>query len=226
MIDDSKFFSELKDREKEVMNFISRRKRSEKAGFNPNQARDRSGKWTSGGAWHKIDVNKQVDAHKASWDPDENMSGSTFDPETGKNLLGAKNLYSVGLPTAVTVTDKNDVTPEILTQYLIDKKDVFSQGRRAMGTWYSPSDGGLYLDVVELVEGREAAERLAKKNNQIGIYDLENDKYIETGGSGKFKVFVMSTKGKKRSMAEFGKFMRAMHGKKPKQEKPKDGKKG
>ena len=216
-INDKEAFEYREKRMAEIQSILE----ESKAGFDPNQARDQSGKWTSGGAWHKIDTAEQVKSHKDSWDPEEQMSGSTFDPATGENLLGSKNLFSVGLPTAYTMTDKNDLTEELLTKYLTEKKDVFSQGRRAMGTWYSPTDGGLYLDVVDIVEGREAAEALARTNNQIGIYDLENDKYIETGGTGKYKVTVMNTKGKKKGMKEVGKFMRAMHGIKNPKQKPK-----
>lgn len=182
-----------------------------KAGFKPDQERDESGKWTSGGSWHKIDADVQIKTHMDSYDAQEDQYGSTFDPMTGENLLGQKNMFSVSTHEHLSWNPgQMQPTKEMLETFLKKHKDLFSQGNLALGTWHSKSDDGLWIDVISIVEGREKAEALGAKHNQYGIYDLENGKYIPTGGTGKSNIFVMEAKGRKNNKAtrELGKWKR------------------
>ena len=210
-IDDSKHFAEIERRRKELFGdkktkvFIN----GIKAGFDPNQARDESGKWTSGGAWHKIDIKEQVASHKK-------YGGSTFDPMTGESLAGSKGLGSVALFKERSVILDVDLTEEILAKYIEDNKDLLSlsDGRYSVGTWYGGNPKQLWLDVA-FVTDIQAAIKLGKEKNQVAIFDLENLEDIDTGGTGKQNIFIMESKKNKKKFDKFGKYLQA-NNKKPK----------
>lgn len=50
------------------------------------------------------------------------------------------------------------------------------------GGWVE--DGVLYIDKVDLVRDKRQALDLAKKRNQIGVFNLDEGKYYPTGGTG------------------------------------------
>lgn len=180
-----------------------------KAGFKPTQARDQSGKWSSGGSWHKIDIKEQVNSHKE-------FGGSTFDPRSGESLAGSKGLGSVALFKERSVILDIDLTEEILAKYIEDNKDLLSlpDGRYSVGTWYGGEPKQLWLDVA-FVTDIQSAIKLGKEKNQVAIFDLESLEDVPTGGSGKSNIFVMATKGNKKKFDKFGKYLKA-NNKKPK----------
>ena len=196
---------------------ILARKLESKAGFDPRQPRDGSGKWSKNGgaSWSKLDPKKQYDAHINSYDAETDQYGSTFDPITGENLLG-KDYFSVGLhpDELLTFVSPNQVTSEQIKNFLDKNAEKFKSGNFALGTWFSKNDGGLYIDVVELVSNEAEARALAIKNDQIGIFDLKNGKYIDTGGTGGVKA----DKPGNKATREWANFMRAMRRKNTKNE--------
>lgn len=172
-------------------------KKSLKAGFRPDQPRDQSGRWTSTGSWHKINLKDQVSNH-------HKYDGSTYDPISGKDLAYSETeLYSVSIDPELTFNPENvgdNLTEEMLNNFLEENKELFLQGGKAVGSWYGADEGEpveLWLDVATLVTNREEAIALGKKHNQVSIFDLKNMEEIKTGGTGKSNVFVMRTKGKK-----------------------------
>ena len=79
-----------------------------KAGFKPGQARDKDGQWTTGAGWHKINEDEVLDTHMESYDPEYDQYGSTYDPLTGKNLMGTDGFsVSVYLDETFTPGDGN-----------------------------------------------------------------------------------------------------------------------
>jgi hypothetical protein len=182
-----------------------------KAGFDPKQERNPDGTWGGGTGtgkipeYSKIDPKEVYDSHIDSYNSEDDSYGSTFHPITGKNLLGSP-YFSVGLPTdmARTLEGADQLIASQIPEYLKKNADLLSTGDYALGTWYSKGEGGLYIDVVELVGSFDEAVALAAKNNQIGIYDLKNKKYIPTGGTGKKAKTNSAT-------AEYSKFMRDIH---------------
>jgi len=105
-----------------------------------------------------------------------------------------------------------------MAAYLEKNKDLFKAGK-FFGSWYGhdekiPNDPDqLWLDVATIVYNKKEAMDLAKANNQISIFDLENMEEIKTGGSGKYSVSIMRTKGPKtaeeikRGWAAWGRYM-------------------
>ncbi|MCL5265488.1 MAG: hypothetical protein M1343_09920 [Chloroflexi bacterium] len=97
--------------------------------------------------------------------------GSTFNPYFG-NLKG-KKLY------AVSVIDHR-----ILRAFIEENLDLLRDPRNSVGTWFDTDEDLTYLDVSATLSDKQLTIRLGKKYDQIGIYDLESDTVIDTGGTG------------------------------------------
>lgn len=193
-----------------------------KAGFDPNQPRNPDGTWgNGGGSWHKVDVEKTVKMHHEN-------GGSTIDPLTGKDMAFTPGAYSVVINLDRTWNPEKigeNLTKENMEAFLERNKDLFEAGGKLFGSWYGADPGQpeeLWLDVATIVYNREKAIELAKENNQIAIFDLENMEVIETGGSGKYNIFIMNVKGnkteeeKKRAWEAWANYMKRIHPSKPK----------
>lgn len=121
-------------------------------------------------------VNEQVKYHN------ENQ-GSTFDQQ---NKI-VKEGYSVSrYPDRTKLVKGKKVTKKDISDFIEANKDILSKNPNAViGTWYNEKDNQTYLDVSEVQKNKEKAIELAKKYNQISIFDLKTFKEIETGGTGK-----------------------------------------
>ena len=186
-----------------------------KAGFDPNQPRDDDGQWSRSGGWHKIDIDSVVKSHLEN-------TGSTIDPLTGKDMAFTPGAFSVSINKDRTwnpATIGENLTKKSMAAYLEKNKDLFMTGKKVFGSWYGhdekvPNDPDqLWLDVATIVYNKKEAIDLAIENDQISIFDLENMVEIKTGGSGKYNVFIMGTKGPKtaeeikRAWAAWGRYM-------------------
>jgi hypothetical protein len=219
-IDDTKFFAEIDKSLEESIVFVDKMaakiRKENKAGFNPNQTRNEDGTWGNEGgsgdlsSWSNLNINQEIDDHYS----DMEDQGSTFDPITGENLAGSKNSFSVSINPELTFNPDiigENLTSENLTAYLENNKDIFLEGNTAVGTWYGSEPGGaseLWLDVATIVQGRDEAIKLAIENNQVAIFDLENMRPIQTGGTGKSRD--MNTKDKKQDKAAWADYMRTI----------------
>ena len=182
-----------------------------KAGFKPGQRRDKNGRWGDGSSYSKIDTKEMHKAHLNSYNEEEKDWGSTFNPLTGENLAG-KPFFSVGL---LPELQKNFQDPGQLKEFQIKDflkkyKDDFKSGKFVIGTWYSESSG-LYIDVIELYDNYKDAVEAGNRNNQEGIYDLKNKKFIPTGGTGKEKAAPKAADSKN-ILPGWGDFFRSMKG--------------
>lgn len=198
-IDDTAHFEAIEKRRLELMELAGL---ETKAGFNPNQQRDRSGRWGSN-SWYKINTKEQVSSHKKN-------GGSTYDPRTGKSLAGEKGMGSVALFKSRSVILDVDLDEDILEKYIEDNKDLLNSadGQYSVGTWYGGDPKQLWLDVAFVTDLKNAV-KLGKENNQVAIFDLETLLDVPTGGTGKYDVTIMRTKGKnKKKFDAFGRYLR------------------
>lgn len=73
----------------------------------------------------------------------------------------------------------------------------FDAPDRYLGGWHDSASGKVFLDVVAVEppnrEGRRTAERLARRNDQIAIYDIGGAREIPTGGTGGLAVSAQPT---------------------------------
>jgi hypothetical protein len=69
----------------------------------------------------------------------------------------------------------------VVAAYLRDNRSVLAGGPYALGTWYAPDQKRTYLDVVLPVRSKEAASRIARHAQQIGIFHLRTHKYVGIG---------------------------------------------
>ena len=143
--------------------------------FNPNQPRDRSGRWTGSG-WHGISTKTQVDSHTKE-------GGSTFTMD-GKNQAGAKGMASVATFPERSITLKGALTADALNDYIELNKDILEGSDKfAVGTWFDSETGVTWLDIITVTDLNDAI-RLGIEHNQIAIFDLENMDEVSTGGTG------------------------------------------
>ena len=121
-------------------------------------------------------VSEQVDYHNKN-------EGSTFD-QKGKIV---EEGYSVSrYPERTKLIKGKKITEKDINDFIEANKDILSKNPNAVvGTWYNKKDNTTYLDVSEVQKNKEKAIEVAKKYNQISIFDLKTFKEIETGGTGK-----------------------------------------
>jgi SPP1 gp7 family putative phage head morphogenesis protein len=111
------------------------------------------------------------------------IGGSTFSLTHG-NMAG-KPFHSVSIFPDLTVRFEGRQVTQRQIRNFIEKYGGLARDKVvAIGTWYSESEDATYLDLSVLVGDQELAVKLAKEYNQIGIYDLGQVRYIETGGTG------------------------------------------
>lgn len=81
-----------------------------------------------------------------------------------------------------------DMTPDVVVDFLLDNMDIFESDERAhVGAWYNlrtpdnpEGDDKVYLDVSIVVDDHDEAYAMAREYGQLGMFDLENFKTIKT----------------------------------------------
>ena len=159
------------------------------AGFDPSQKRGADGKWGSMGNRGEADskgeklnvtdkqLKDQLKSHNAN-------DGSTFSTE-GKDLFGKKGAISVSTFESLSEKIKGkDVTEKQLRDFIEKHADLLGENSEySIGTWYDKKTGTTWLDIVTVTDMANALD-LAKKHNQIAIFNLETGEEIMTGGTG------------------------------------------
>lgn len=102
--------------------------------------------------------------------------GITLDINTMKNTT-KKSGFSVSLAGYETKEKSLNKTMEIVKEYIkvvkkINKKSLF------VGVWYDEKTSYYYIDISIIVNKKREAERIAKENKQLAIYDLKENKSI------------------------------------------------
>lgn len=102
--------------------------------------------------------------------------GITLDINTMKNTT-KKSGFSVSLAGYETKEKDINKTMKVVKEYIkavkkINKKSLF------VGVWYDEKTSYYYIDISIIVSKRREAERIAKENKQLAIYDLKNNDSI------------------------------------------------
>ena len=99
--------------------------------------------------------------------------GFTIDFKTGNIPESGFCIALAGFECIVQIDNDLD---KILSNYIVDNKSKLFIDSYYLGAWVN--DGKIYLDIVIIVKDLKLAVKLAKINNQIAIFDLDNHKEI------------------------------------------------
>ena len=102
--------------------------------------------------------------------------GITLDINTMKNTT-KKSGFSVSLAGYETKEKSIDKTMEIVKDYIKTVKDL-EKNNLFVGVWYDEKTQYYYIDISIIINKRREAERIAKENKQLAIYDLKNNDSI------------------------------------------------
>jgi len=91
--------------------------------------------------------------------------------------------FMVGVPGHELRLTPEQFTPDAIRQYVEDNQDVLNQSGNHLGTWVA-DDGRIVLDVSEREPDQATAIQKGEERNQEGIYDVANQEFISTGGTG------------------------------------------
>lgn len=157
--------------------------------FNPNQPREKDGKWGAGGAGggHSAGVNsvgKPV-VHPSVVETIRNSpEGFSVTPSGESPTKG----YMVSIPGRTKILDKGALAGHaaqgIIDDYARKNADVLGKSGAHIGGWHDKDSGKVYLDVSQNVASQREATKLGKLHNQIAIWDVKRKREIHTGGTG------------------------------------------
>ena len=102
--------------------------------------------------------------------------GITLDINTMKNTA-KKSGFSVSLAGYETKEKNIDKTIEVLKEYIKVVKNL-KKNNLFVGVWYDEKTQYYYIDISMIINKRREAERIAKDNKQLAIYDLKNNDSI------------------------------------------------
>lgn len=102
--------------------------------------------------------------------------GITLDINTMKNTT-INTGYSVSLAGYETKEKSIDKTMEIVKDYIKAVKNL-NKNNLFVGVWYDEKTQYYYIDISMIISKRREAEKIAKENKQLAIYDLKNNDSI------------------------------------------------
>jgi len=102
--------------------------------------------------------------------------GITLDINTMKNTT-KKSGFSVSLAGYETKEKSIDKTMEIVKEYIKAIKDL-KKNNLFVGVWYDEKTSYYFIDISIIINKKREAERIAKENKQLAIYDLKENKSI------------------------------------------------
>lgn len=104
--------------------------------------------------------------------------GFTYNPRTGEQ---PKKGWAVSVDKQrEKVFDHNEpVTVTAILDYWKNNREFFGNEGNNFGGWLDTNTGKFYLDVSKVVPDKETALRLARENDQIGIFNLETKEYVD-----------------------------------------------
>lgn len=101
--------------------------------------------------------------------------GITFDTKTNQKF-GRHYGYIVSIEGCEQKVSIEDLTLKVITEYIDEHLNILNQSEYYFGAWI---DGGtVYLDISKFSERKQDAEWLGVFENQIAIYDIENESEI------------------------------------------------
>lgn len=102
--------------------------------------------------------------------------GITLDINTMKNTT-KKSGFSVSLAGYETKEKDINKTMEVLKEYIKVVKDL-KKNNLFVGVWYDEKTQYYFIDISIIINKRREAEKIAKENKQLAIYDLKNNDSI------------------------------------------------
>lgn len=168
--------------EKRLDALLRRRKRDD---FNPDEPRDESGKWTSGGAGGagaasgsaKIAGAVSPGANAAPSKTGARLlehavknGGFTFD--AAHDTFTTKGFSVSAHPEHERVIADREITTDDLDKYMADKAEALKQPGAHFGAWHDTSTNRWVFDVSHVEQDRDKAIAVGRKYAQDGIYDL------------------------------------------------------
>ena len=113
-----------------------------------------------------------------------NEGGGSSINQEGQNIFGTKN-YSVSVhPDRSKIIDGKEITEEDILDFAEANADLLEDKMNFIGTWYNEQDGKTYMDISTYTPDKQKAIDMARKANQIAIYDLYAAEEIDTEGTG------------------------------------------
>ena len=102
--------------------------------------------------------------------------GITLDINTMKNTT-KKSGFSVSLAGYETKEKSIAKTMEIVKDYIKAVKDL-KKDNLFVGVWYDEKTSYYYIDISIIINKKREAERIAKENKQLAIYNLKDNESI------------------------------------------------
>lgn len=107
--------------------------------------------------------------------------GSTFEPTTGKNLAGSRNV-AVGIAPEHTVISDRPFNAQQYQDFVGAHRELLAKNPKiAVGTHFDPASGLHRMELVGLTPSRAAATSVANSLGEGHVYDLANDEQVPTG---------------------------------------------
>lgn len=107
--------------------------------------------------------------------------GSTFEPTTGKNLAGTRNV-AVGIAPEHSVISDRPFDAQQYQDFVGTHRDLLTKNPKlAVGTHFDPATGLHRMELVGLSPSRTAATTVANSLGEGHVYDLANDEQVPTG---------------------------------------------
>lgn len=129
-----------------------------------------------------LEVRQQIDIPQVMAVHNEG-GGSSINQE-GQNIFGTKN-YSVSVhPDRSKIIDGKEITEEDILDFAEANADLLEDKMNFIGTWYNEQDGKTYMDISTYTPDKQKAIDMARKANQIAIFDLFAAEEIDTEGTG------------------------------------------
>jgi hypothetical protein len=100
------------------------------------------------------------------------------------DLSGRPLHVVVVYPELSRAVDGRELDATQVRQFIAERLPLLADPRNNVGTWYDPADGRTYLDVSTALPDREQAFTLARRYNQMGVFDLYRLELVEAGGTG------------------------------------------
>jgi hypothetical protein len=73
---------------------------------------------------------------------------------------------------------------DALEEYIKANHKYFDQAGNNLGLWLDKKTNVMWMDVSTVVSDRKSASRMAAEANQKAMWDIANNREINTGGSG------------------------------------------
>jgi hypothetical protein len=100
--------------------------------------------------------------------------GCTYNPSSDTYLSG-EPFYAVAMyPECEQVLSLKDFTPGSIYNYAKEHKNILKHSKNSIGTWIDRDTNEIYLDISRTVSDRDVALAIAKRTNQLAIFDLLN----------------------------------------------------